>query len=81
MYGDAKLYMDGDHMMLDMIPTDIYLGTLTHWQYNTWKIVMEGVPALPSGLVNFLIDEKGKVVEMIIDIPNQFFSMSWSSLK
>ncbi len=26
MYGDAKVYMDGDQMMLDMVPTDIYLG-------------------------------------------------------
>ncbi len=73
MYGDAKVYMDGDHMMLDMIPTDIYLGTLTHWQYNTWKIVMEGVPALPPGLVNFIIDDQGNVVEMQIDIPNPDF--------
>lgn len=73
MYGDAKVYMDADRMMLDMVPTDIYLGTLTHWQYNTWKIVMEGVPALPSGLVNFIIDDQGKVVEMEIDIPNPDF--------
>jgi len=73
MYGDTKVYMDGDQMMLDMLPTDIYLGTLTHWQYNTWKIVMEDVPALPSGLVNFIIDDRGKVVEMQIDIPNPDF--------
>ncbi len=40
---------------------------------STWKIVMEGVPALPSGLVNFIIDDKGKVSEMQIDIPNPDF--------
>ena len=73
MYGDAKVFMDGDKMMLDMVPTDIYLGTLTHWQYNTWKIEMKGVPALPYGLVNFIIDDHGKVVEMQIDIPNPDF--------
>ena len=73
MYGDAKVYLDGDQMMLDMVPTEIYLGTLTHWQYNTWKIEMKGVPALPYGLVNFIIDEQGKVSEMQIDIPNPDF--------
>jgi len=73
MYGDTKVYMDGDQMMLDMVPTDIFLGHLSHWQYNTWKIELKGVPSLPSGLVNFIIDDQGKVVEMQIDIPNPDF--------
>ena len=73
MYGDARVYMDGPIMLLDMVPTNIYLGHLTHWQYNTWKIEMKKTPALPSGLVNFIIDDKGKVVQMEIDIPNPDF--------
>lgn len=73
MYGDAKVYKDGDLMFVDMVPTDIYLGYLTHWQYNTWKVDMKKAPALPTGLVNFIIDEHGKVVEMVIDIPNPDF--------
>ena len=73
MYGDAKVYMDGDQMMLDMEPTDIFLGHLSHWQYNTWKIELKKVPSLPSGLVNFIIDDQGEVVEMQIDIPNPDF--------
>ena len=73
MYGDAKVYMDGDQMMLDMVPTDIFLGHLSHWQYNTWKIELKDVPSLPSGLVNFIIDDQGDVVEMQIDIPNPDF--------
>jgi len=73
MYGDAKVYMDGDQMMLDMEPTDIFLGELNHWQYNTWQIEFKQVPSLPPGLVNFVIDDQGKVVEMQIDIPNPDF--------
>jgi CubicO group peptidase (beta-lactamase class C family) len=73
MYGDAKVYKDGELMFVDMVPTDLYLGYLTHWQYNTWKIDMKKAPALPTGLVNFIIDERGKVVEMQIDIPNPDF--------
>jgi hypothetical protein len=73
MYGDAKVYMDGDQMMLDMVPTDIYIGKLSHWQYNTWRIDLLDVPALPFGLVTFTIDYEGKVTEMEIDIPNPDF--------
>lgn len=73
MYGDAKVYMDGDQMMLDMLPTDIYIGKLSHWQYNTWRIDLLDVPSLPYGVVNFIIDYEGKVVEMEIDIPNPDF--------
>ena len=46
MYGDAKVYMDGDQMMLDMLPTDIFLGHLSHWQYNTWKVETEESPII-----------------------------------
>jgi CubicO group peptidase (beta-lactamase class C family) len=73
MYGDAKVYMDGDQLMLDMVPTELFLGHLSHWQYNTWKIELKGVPSLPSGLVNFIIDDHAKVSEMQIDIPNPDF--------
>jgi len=73
MYGDAEVYFEGTQLMVHLLPTEIFVGTLDHWQYNTWKIEMKGVPALPSGLVNFIIDEEGKVVEMKIDIPNPDF--------
>jgi len=73
MYGDARVYKEGEMLFVDMEPTDIFLGYLTHWQYNTWKIDLKKVPSLPDGLVNFVIDDKGKVVEMQIDIPNPDF--------
>ena len=73
MYGDARVYMEGDKMMVHLVPTDIFVGTLTHWQYNTWKVEMKKVPSLPYGLVNFIINDKGNVTEMQIDIPNPDF--------
>jgi len=73
MYGDARVYLDKGMLRLDMEPTDIFLGHLTHWQYNTWKIELKRVPSLPSGLVNFIISDQGEVVEMEIDIPNPDF--------
>jgi CubicO group peptidase (beta-lactamase class C family) len=73
MYGDAEVYFEGTQLMVHLLPTEIFVGTLSHWQYNSWKIEMKGVPALPSGLVNFIIDKEGKVAEMKIDIPNPDF--------
>jgi CubicO group peptidase (beta-lactamase class C family) len=76
MYGDAKVYLDGDQLMVHLLPTRIFVGELTHWQYNTWKVELKKVPSLPSGLVNFIINDKGKVVEMQMDVPNPDFDFT-----
>jgi CubicO group peptidase (beta-lactamase class C family) len=76
MYGNARVYMDGEKMMLHLEPTEIFVGSLSHWQYNTWKLVFEKVPSLPPGLVNFIIDEKGAVTEMQVDVPNPDFDFT-----
>jgi hypothetical protein len=62
--------------MVHLLPTEIFVGELTHWQYNTWQIKLNKVPSLPTGLVNFIIDDKGKVVEMQIDVPNPDFDFT-----
>ena len=41
-----------------------------------WKVELKKVPSLPSGLVNFVIDEKGKVVELQMDVPNPDFDFT-----
>jgi hypothetical protein len=76
MYGDAKVWMEGEQMMVHLEPTEIFVGHLSHWQYNTWKVEMKKVPSIPSGLVNFIIDDSGAVVEMEIDIPNPDFDFT-----
>jgi CubicO group peptidase (beta-lactamase class C family) len=72
-YGDAKVYMQEENMMIHLEPTEIFLGNLEHWQYNTWQVTMTKVPSLPKGLVNFTIGPDGKVDQMQIDIPNPDF--------
>lgn len=76
MYGDAKVYFDGEQLMLHLMPTEIFVGHLNHLQYNTWEVEFKPVPALPKGKVNFLIDEQGKVYEMQIDVPNPDFDFT-----
>lgn len=76
MYGDARVWMEGGQLMVHLLPTEIFIGHLSHWQYNTWKVELKKVPSLPPGLVNFIIDEKGEVREMEIDIPNPDFDFT-----
>jgi hypothetical protein len=47
-----------------------------HWQYNTWQIELKQITSLPKGLVNFLINDKGEVYEMQVDIPNPDFDFT-----
>lgn len=76
MYGDARVWKEDEQMMIHLEPTEIFVGHLSHWQYNTWKVDLKNVPSLPSGLVNFIINDKGKVVEMQVDIPNPDFDFT-----
>ncbi len=76
MYGDAKVYMEEGQMKVHLMPTEIFVGDLTHWEYNTWQIEFKKVPSLPKGKVNFTIDENGKVTDMLIDVPNPDFDFT-----
>ena len=76
MYGDAKVYMEDGQMKVHLMPTQIFVGDLTHWEYNTWQIEFKKVPSLPKGKVNFTIDENGKVTDMLIDVPNPDFDFT-----
>ncbi len=73
MYGDAKVYKEDGKMMVHLLPTEIFVGELNHYQYNTWEIDLFKVPSLPKGKVNFTINADGNVKEMQIDIPNPDF--------
>ncbi len=76
MYGNARVYMDDKQLMVHLEPTEIFVGHLEHWQYNTWQIEFKKLPSLPAGLVNFIIDDRGEVTEMQIDVPNPDFDFT-----
>ena len=76
LYGDARLTLEQDQLVVYFIPTPDFVGKLTHWQYNTFKIKLINTPGLPSGKVQFILDENGKVAEMKINIPNPDFDFT-----
>ena len=76
MYGDAKVSLENGKLVLDLLPTPIYKGDLTHWHFNSFQIILRDMPGLPPGKVQFLLDADGKVSELKIDIPNPDFDFT-----
>lgn len=80
MYGNVKVELENDHLVVRFIPTASFVGDLRHWHYDTFEIELRD-PTLPKGLVNFVLDASGKVAEMKIDIPNPDFDFTELELK
>lgn len=76
MYGNAKVSLENGQLVVDLLPTPIYKGDLTHWHFNTFQIILQDMPSLPPGKVQFLLDADGKVSELKIDIPNPDFDFT-----
>jgi len=58
---------------LDFLPSDVLIGDLSHWHYDTFEIKLRNSPTLPKGLVQFIIGADGKIEELKVNIPNPDF--------
>jgi len=76
MYGDVKVVLDNKKLVVNFVHSNIFTGDLTHWQNDTFKIVLRNIVNLPYGKVYFTLDNKNKVSEMKIDIPNPDFDFT-----
>jgi CubicO group peptidase (beta-lactamase class C family) len=76
MYGNAEVKLENDKLVVRFIPTPIFIGDLTHFQYDTFRIKLRNSPGLPGGTVNFVLNAEGKVESMRIDIPNPDFDFT-----
>ena len=76
-YGDVEVTLVGKGTLrIDMKPTSGFTSNLTHWEYNTFTLRLEGYPSLPEGKANFTIGMEGKASELLIDIPNPDFDFT-----
>lgn len=80
MYGDVKVGVDGTTLVARFVPTATYIADLTHWHFDTFRIEMRD-PTLPKGMATFVLDARGKVSEIRIDIPNPDFDFTELELK
>ncbi len=73
MYGNAEVRLENGKLVLDFLPTPIFIGDLEHFHFNTFTIQLRDAPSLPEGTVQFVLDKEGNVEEMKVDIPNPDF--------
>ncbi|MEZ6093815.1 MAG: serine hydrolase [Pirellulaceae bacterium] len=75
LYGDVTVALEGNHLVLRMVPAAEFVADLEHWHYNTFEIKWrESVMYnFPRGFVTFTIDDSGKPKQLIIDQPNDDF--------
>ncbi len=75
-YGSATVSYTNGNLSIQFDHTPIFSGTLTHWHFETFEIVLTKVPSLPPGTCMFTLDESGKVETMKIDIQNPDFDFT-----
>lgn len=76
LYGDATVKLENDSLHLQLLPAEKFHGILSHWHFDTFEITFPEFPSLPPGTVTFVLNAKGEVSEMQIDVPNPDFDFS-----
>ncbi len=69
LYGDIKVAHENARLKLTFLHTKSFNAELTHWHYDTFRIVWQD-PVIPDGLLTFILDAQGNVAEMRLDQPN-----------
>jgi CubicO group peptidase (beta-lactamase class C family) len=75
MYGDAKLALENNRLVIRLAPAPNFVGDLEHWQHNTFRVKWRDTVSypFPKGFITFNLNAQGKVEEMKIDVPNPDF--------
>lgn len=76
LYGDVRIDMKETKLFLSMLPTPDMQSYLEHWHFDTFQIEFKQFPSLPKGTASFIIDAKGRVEELRIDVPNPDFDFT-----
>ena len=83
MFGDARVADENGKLVLRLVPSPNFVGDLEHWHFDTFRVTWRDsiVYPFPRGFVTFLLDAKGKISEMKIDVPNPDFIFTELELK
>ncbi|MGB8952457.1 MAG: serine hydrolase [Candidatus Aminicenantales bacterium] len=76
MYGDAKVYIEKDKLVLEFLPAPVFISDLSSKQMDIFHLQLRNFFSfIPrgTGTVQFLRNMDGQVVTMKIDIPNNDF--------
>jgi CubicO group peptidase (beta-lactamase class C family) len=67
--GDIKIICEREQLSLIFTHTPSFTARLSHWQYDTFRVAWQD-PVIPDGLVTFVLDAQGRVVELKLDQAN-----------
>ena len=75
-YGDVLITFENKSLHINFEPTSIFVGTLQHWNYDVFQLNWDNPSSLPSGEVEFFMNDAGAIVKMLIDVPNPDFDFT-----
>ena len=71
MYGEVKIEMEGEKLVLRMIPNPVLVADLEHLHYDTFVLRWRNEVAwFGAGTVHFVADARGVFTELKLDVPN-----------
>lgn len=76
MYGTARVSLEKNRLVLDLLPAPVFISDLIYIRYDTFRLKLRNIFSfIPHGrgTVQFFRDKDGRVTEMKIDIPNHDF--------
>jgi hypothetical protein len=74
LYGDAAVTMENGGLVLRLTPNPDMVADLTHWHHDTFLITWrKKFPWWGDGWVQFLMNNRGQVTELKLDVPNDDF--------
>lgn len=76
MYGDVRITQNNNRLEFDFIPTDLFIGWLEPWHYDTFRLHWGTQMMLPTGMAQFSLNMKGDVESLDFDVPNPDFDFT-----
>jgi CubicO group peptidase (beta-lactamase class C family) len=74
LYGDAAITFENGSLVLRLKPNPDMVADLSHWHHDTFLIQWrKPFPWWGNGWVQFIMDNRGKTIELKLDVPNEDF--------
>ena len=78
LYGDAEVELEDGRLVLRLKPAGDFVADLEHLHYDTFLLTWrKDFPWFGKGTCRFLVDKRGRVEELKVDVPNEDF---WCSV-
>ena len=72
MYGDATIELDGDQLVLKLLPYPALVADLKHLHYDTFEIQWRSTFAwFEGGTAHFVADASGVFHKIELNVPNE----------